>query len=255
MYIGRGSRFGNPFHIGKDGTREEVIALYREYARNNPEIYEHLDELRGKVLGCSCKPLPCHGDVLIQMLNQQYDKIVIGIDQSYTKSGISVCADGTLIKVTSIPFRGLTLKSDKRKHIANILHRLIPNCLNRAKRVIIICERIRTFSTGNISIGYIKATAALIATIVDVGYVYKVPVFSVDTRAWKSKVVGTSKHADPKDKKLETIKYVIKLGFGKEISRVNRKGKIVYDDDAADSACIALYGFIPKRLRNLLKEE
>jgi hypothetical protein len=68
VYIGRGTRWGNPFIEGFDGTREEIIELYRQYARNNPEITEHLHELVGKRLGCSCKPLLCHGDVLVEMV-------------------------------------------------------------------------------------------------------------------------------------------------------------------------------------------
>lgn len=66
-YIGRGSKWGNPFHIGQHGTREEVIALYRNYLLNSP-LLSHLSELRGKTLGCHCKPLPCHGDILVELI-------------------------------------------------------------------------------------------------------------------------------------------------------------------------------------------
>jgi hypothetical protein len=54
--------------IGKDGTREEVIEKYREYAINNPIIQEHLSELQDKVLGCWCSPKACHGDVLVELV-------------------------------------------------------------------------------------------------------------------------------------------------------------------------------------------
>lgn len=69
IYIGRGSKWGNPFEIGKDGTREEVIEKYRLYILNKPELLNSLPELKGKTLGCFCKPKPCHGDVLIELLN------------------------------------------------------------------------------------------------------------------------------------------------------------------------------------------
>jgi hypothetical protein len=71
VYIGRGSKWGNPFVIGKDGGRDEVIEKYRGYLMNHPELIEDArKELRGKVLGCFCKPLPCHGDVLKKIADE-----------------------------------------------------------------------------------------------------------------------------------------------------------------------------------------
>lgn len=67
VYIGRPSKWGNPYEIGKDGTREEVIDKYEKYILNSPVLAD-IEELRGKVLGCWCSPLPCHGDVLIKLL-------------------------------------------------------------------------------------------------------------------------------------------------------------------------------------------
>jgi len=64
IYIGRGSKWGNPFVIGRDGTREEVIRKYEQYLTNNIELMNDLHELKGRVLGCWCSPLPCHGDIL-----------------------------------------------------------------------------------------------------------------------------------------------------------------------------------------------
>lgn len=69
IYIGHGTIWGNPFIIGKDGSRSEVIAKYRIYALKNKEIMESLPKLKGKVLGCWCKPKACHGDVLIELIN------------------------------------------------------------------------------------------------------------------------------------------------------------------------------------------
>lgn len=68
VYIGRGSKWGNPFVIGKDGTREEVIEKYREWILTRADLLNSLHELRGKTLGCSCKPKPCHGDVLAELV-------------------------------------------------------------------------------------------------------------------------------------------------------------------------------------------
>jgi hypothetical protein len=70
VYIGRPSKWGNPFSIGKDGTREEVIGKYRDYLIHHPTLYGELSTLKGKVLGCWCAPLPCHGDVLIEEMER-----------------------------------------------------------------------------------------------------------------------------------------------------------------------------------------
>lgn len=66
VYIGRGwgSKWGNPFIIGKDGTREEVVEKYCVWICDNPELLNSLSELDGKDLVCFCHPLRCHGDVL-----------------------------------------------------------------------------------------------------------------------------------------------------------------------------------------------
>lgn len=70
VYIGRGGPWGNPYKIGKDGTREEVIEKYR--ASLTPErIIEIKLKLKGKILGCFCAPKPCHGDVLAEIANAQ----------------------------------------------------------------------------------------------------------------------------------------------------------------------------------------
>lgn len=67
VYIGRPSIWGNPYRIGRDGTRAEVIAKYREWIAQQPEILDLLPTLRGKRLGCFCHPKKCHGDVLAAM--------------------------------------------------------------------------------------------------------------------------------------------------------------------------------------------
>lgn len=70
IYIGRPNKWGNPFSIGKDGTREEVIIKYEEWIRNNPELLKDLHELKGKTLGCWCSPKACHGDILIKLIKE-----------------------------------------------------------------------------------------------------------------------------------------------------------------------------------------
>ena len=64
VYIGRPSKWGNPFVIGKECTREEAIFMYENWILKQPELMAALHELRGKTLLCYCAPLECHGDVL-----------------------------------------------------------------------------------------------------------------------------------------------------------------------------------------------
>jgi len=80
VFIGRGSKWGNPFTHIKDKltlathiveTRDEAIEKYREYILKNEELMNSLDELDGKVLGCYCKPLSCHGDVLLELITKK----------------------------------------------------------------------------------------------------------------------------------------------------------------------------------------
>ena len=70
VYIGRPSKWGNPFIIGKHGNRNEVIAAYRKYIEHSPKLLADLSELRGRHLVCWCSPLPCHGHVLLELANK-----------------------------------------------------------------------------------------------------------------------------------------------------------------------------------------
>ena len=68
VYIGRPSTWGNPFVIGRDGNREQVIEKYRAYVLATPALLAAVKpELKGKVLGCWCAPQSCHGDVLAEL--------------------------------------------------------------------------------------------------------------------------------------------------------------------------------------------
>ena len=83
VYIGRGSKWGNDWSH-KEGTKakfktktvEESIEKYREWITQGNEngdgrhLLNDLHELKGKTLGCYCVPGPCHGDVLIELVNR-----------------------------------------------------------------------------------------------------------------------------------------------------------------------------------------
>lgn len=188
------------------------------------------------------------------------DKIVIGIDQSYTRTGVALVVNGKVVNHKIIKFKGCKNKTDKRKAIGSFLHKILKSLSKGTtgpQNISIVCERIRTFS-GKYGLrpDYLKSTGALIATIVDIAYEYGVKVYSVDTRAWKSQVVGTSKAKisqvkvngktkevrDAKSGTLEFVKNVVGIDCGKE-------------DDLADAICIGLFSFKSKDPSKYLKEE
>jgi len=70
VFIGRPSLWGNPYKIGRDGTRSEVLVKYYWYIKGNDYFMRKTYELKGKVLGCYCKPKPCHGDVLVKLIEE-----------------------------------------------------------------------------------------------------------------------------------------------------------------------------------------
>ena len=84
VYIGRSKTpeigyFGNPYHVGVNGTREEVIAKYLEYFnernKNDKEFHRRIVDLIGKRLGCFCKPEACHGDIIAKYLNFEQEEL------------------------------------------------------------------------------------------------------------------------------------------------------------------------------------
>lgn len=78
VYIGRAGQgqdgyFGNPFRLGMNEKRGATLEKYREYfynrIRSDPEFKEKIESLKGKTLGCFCKPNPCHGDIIKEYLD------------------------------------------------------------------------------------------------------------------------------------------------------------------------------------------
>lgn len=76
VYIGRPSKWGNPFTIGRDGSREAVIQAYLDYILTRPDLIAALPELRGKTLGCWCAPLSCHGHVLAYLADHRIEEVL-----------------------------------------------------------------------------------------------------------------------------------------------------------------------------------
>ena len=74
VYVGRPSKWGNPFKISKTLTRDDVIQKYEDRIvaniQNNPIVYD-LSELKGKDLVCWCHPQPCHAYILLKLANKE----------------------------------------------------------------------------------------------------------------------------------------------------------------------------------------
>lgn len=70
VFIGRPSKWGNPFKLTKDTPklRKDCVDKYKEWILNNPDLLGDLHELKHKTMGCYCKPKPCHGDVLVELV-------------------------------------------------------------------------------------------------------------------------------------------------------------------------------------------
>jgi hypothetical protein len=81
------SDFHNPFMAKEEGGRQQCAEKYKAYLRSNANLLRKLPSLRGKVLGCWCKPKACHGDVLVNMLNQMTDLEINALADSVSAIG------------------------------------------------------------------------------------------------------------------------------------------------------------------------
>lgn len=191
----------------------------------------------------------------------KYSKVVVGVDQSYNNTGISIAADGKLKKVKSLRLEGFENNSEKRRALASTLDGLLRSVAPRTDEVVCIIERIRLRSQGFLNIDYIKSIGALNSVIVDTCHDHGVTVYSVDTRCWKSQVIGTSKPSQVPnkygvpDEKWPTVKWLLNQGWENSlivpVSPRKKKGtferdgqRFMYNNDAADSAGIAMFGFL-----------
>ena len=209
-------------------------------------------------------------------MEKKKNRIVIGIDQSYKDTGVTVSMNRKVKSINSFCLKAEISNTKRRKVLYEGLYKIFSYVDLRARKepqteCIVIIERIRLRSQGFLSLNYIKSMGALDAVIVDLADEFNFKVYSVDTRAWKSQVVGTSKPKSNKygvdPKKWPTIQYVKNLGFESKIlekSKSQRKTKknfkikdtfYCYNDNKADSVCISLYGFVPDRLQKLQEEK
>lgn len=189
--------------------------------------------------------------------------ISIGIDQSYENTGWCINKDGKPYEWGSIKPPSSYCHSERRKYIFNGINKVILKSLSEVNlnpnRVILVFERIRLRSQGFLSLNYIIKTAGLIAGIIDICYEHGIKVYSVDTRSWKSKVIGTSK---PLIKEVEITKGKNKGKIKKikdtkyyTVKYVNEELNIEEsDDNICDSICISIYPFLRNTKSGLRKE-
>lgn len=70
VFIGRPGKWGNPFVMGRY-TREEAVQLHADWILTQPKLLAAIKpELQGRRLGCFCKPLACHGDILAKLADE-----------------------------------------------------------------------------------------------------------------------------------------------------------------------------------------
>ena len=112
VFIGRPSKWGNPFHLTDFGRDESILRFttwFRERLGTEPGLWLELRELRGKTLVCFCTPKPCHGDVMTRMM--EYPPISPGTEG---QMALRVSYDGPGLEHVPDPVR--------RKEIAAIQH-------------------------------------------------------------------------------------------------------------------------------------
>ncbi len=128
LYIGRAngdlprSKWANRFEIGKDGTREEVIAKYEVETRANPILMAALGELKDQTLGCWCSPEPCHGGVLAKLFTESFPEKPVPAPVKAPLPPINLKPDSPLPLFTTMYSYGqcnLTVEEAGKTHTGN----------------------------------------------------------------------------------------------------------------------------------------
>lgn len=201
-------------------------------------------------------------------MEKKYKLSCVGIDQSYKRTGISVSCDGTLKLVRSYDLHKMS-KHDARMKIASQAYSAVTSALSKSEHVVVLLERIRLFSQQFISMPYILSMVMMNGAVYDnLAYNFQeyvesgqLEIMTVETRAWKKAVVGTTKGASndygvPENKWPSVMwlsdnypefedSFLLKSKSKKKTkSNFEIDGCFYeYDDDAVDSACISLFPF------------
>jgi len=153
VYIGRPSKWGNPFVIGKDGNREQVIAKFEEWILGQPQLLADLHEIKGKDLVCWCAPEACHGDVLARLANNNKEE---------NMSNFYIAGTGS---------RELILDVDKRREVRDYLADLLTKAKEKhGDKLIVISGMAEGFDEA-LARAAIMANVPFIAAIPNNGYI------------------------------------------------------------------------------------
>lgn len=227
--------------------------------------------LGGEVVYLDC--MECDDKACKKGGRKMSNLIVVGIDQSYQDTGVSISYNSQIKSISDIYLKNYKNNTERRNatraELRTIFSKMSKIADKKGSKVICVIERIRVQNKKFFSSDYLIQMGALNSVIVDTAAEFNIPVYSVDTRSWKSRVVGTSKPKQNKygidPNKWATILWLIAKGYEKdllkEVSDRKRKGVVktvegvnyTYNDNKADSACISLFPFVGNN--NLLKEE
>jgi len=74
VYVGRPTKWGNPFPLQGEADRDNCLRKYKAYIKERPDLMEQArKELKGKDLVCWCSPKLCHADILLKIANGDSD--------------------------------------------------------------------------------------------------------------------------------------------------------------------------------------
>lgn len=186
---------------------------------------------------------------------------IIGIDQSYTDTGIAIAARSKILTALSLPLERCENDTVKRSSLKARLEIAIELCYQNKHEPIIYIEAVR-INSGQTTFDYIKRAGAMESVIIDLCFYKGIECRSVASNSWKAKIVG-SREKVPNSigippEKYKTYEYTHKLGLDEytlqECSKRTRNyvkqledgTKLKYNDNTGDSCCIALYGCLPE---------
>ncbi len=172
--------------------------------------------------------------------NQMPKTTIVALDQSYTRLGYCVQTKRKVLEIGSVDLSKLRNPTQKR----NCVRELVSILVRKHNPTAVLVERVRIFAGGYISAKTAGMLAAMTAVIVDAAYTHSfnrkpTPVFSVDTRAWKSVVLG-----NPSATKQQTLDWVnLQLGGDEFFTKAG------INHDSADAYCIGKYLWLAKPLK------
>lgn len=206
-----------------------------------------------------------------KLINDQYQyrALCLGIDQAYGSTGVALAGltnDGKpeIITCSCIPPVDSQSKVEYRMSVVKAINSVLKRHRHQGDKLFALCESVRVYTEGNVSIQNHLNWGALQGSIHDMLYRrWDTTLRTVDTRAWKKAIVGTSKPSDDPPKGVDPKKWptiqcmMFEWGITKKqltnimgprsrnYTWIDRQGnKCTYNSDIADACAIALYGVI-----------